>query len=554
MEGTKVLITAALPYSYAPRHFGHLAGVYLPADILARYMRLRGRKTLFVSGTDENATSIVLEAMRKGITPRELCDYYYPIQKSVFDRLGISFDVFSRTSSEVHYDLCKRFYGRLWEKGYIYPRRVVQLYCPVDKKPLPDRFVKGTCPKCGAPDQYGEVCEVCGAIYEAYELVEPRCSICGSSPVLRESTHFFLKLSALTEKVIEYVRPKTYWRKATYNKTLSWLTMEGLRDKDITREYDWGPPAPFPGAEGQVLYNWVENLLGYISATIELSNRLGRPEMYLEYWTSTDTRIYCFIGKDNLFFHTILFPALLIAHGDYVLPYNVVVSEFVGLMGRKISTSRGWVVWLHDLLKWYDPDVIRFYAIMIAPETKDTDFEWHDFKEKVNNVLIATLGNFVNRVLNLLVTKCDGVVPEPRKLGKRDTEVLGLPAAYAERIAEDLEMCEMRSAFLKVLEIAQEGNRYLSETRPWESDADKETNLYVLAQLLNALSVLLYPFLPFSSSKIRRMLNLPEEPLRWEEYSTHLPPGHKIGKPSILYKKVSDDEVEERIKVLVSGG
>ncbi|MCS7143089.1 MAG: methionine--tRNA ligase [Aigarchaeota archaeon] len=548
MERLKVLVTAALPYSYAPRHFGHLAGVYLPADVMARYMRLRGHETVFVSGTDENATSIVLEAMRRGMGPKELCDTYYPLQRSVFDQLGISFDIFSRTSSPIHYKVCEEFYRRLWEKGFVYPKKVLQLYCPKDEKSLPDRFVIGTCPKCGALDQYGEVCEACGSFYEAYELKEPRCSLCGSKPVLKESVHFFLKLSALTERVLDYVRPKVYWRKAAYNKTVSWLEEEGLRDKDITREYDWGPPAPFPGSEGQVLYNWVENLLGYISATKELSINLGNPRMYLEYWTDPNTKIYCFLGKDNLFFHTILFPAILIAHGDYTLPHNVVVSEFVGLMGRKISTSKGWVVWLHDLLKQYDPDVIRFYAIMIAPETKDTDFDWEDFREKVNNVLIATYGNFINRVMSLVVSRCGGVVPKPGKMDSQADRTLSYALSCGERVAESVENSEIRAGFLHVLNLAQEGNRYLSEARPWEGESDYKTVLYVLIQVVHALSVISYPYLPFTSARVRRMLNVDERPARWDEYRAQIPPGHNIGKPEILFRKIGEEEIKEKIR------
>lgn len=551
VQALRVLVTAALPYSYAPRHFGHLAGVYLPADIFARYMRLRGHDVLFVSGTDENATSIVLEAMRRGMTPRELCDYFYPIQKKVFDRLGISFDIFSRTSNPMHYKVCEEFYRTLWRKGYVYPRRVRQLYCPRDEKILPDRFVKGVCPRCGAPDQYGEACEVCGAFYEAYELIDPRCSLCGSTPQIVESTHFFLRLSLLTEPVKQYVKEKTFWRKATYNKTLSWLEGEGLRDKDITREYDWGPPAPFPGAEGQVLYNWVENLLGYISATRELSLARGEPDLWRRFWQDDATKIYCFLGKDNLFFHTMLFPALLIAHGGYTLPYNVVVSEFVGLMGRKISTSRGWVVWLHDLLGILDPDVIRFYATMISPETRDTDFDWRDLQERVNNVLIATLGNLVHRVLNLIHSKFDGLVPEPGPIDPVGEGLLAMIKSTAGEVARSIESCEFRSGFLKILELAQAGNKYLSERKPWMGGEEAATALYVLSQLVKSLSTLIYPYLPSTSKRIREFLGIEPETRSWDEIEEGLVPGQRIGKPEILYRKIPDEVVEEQINLLL---
>ncbi len=514
---------------------------------------MRGDDVVFVCGTDENASSIVIEAMRQGMTPKELCDKYYPIQRDVFEKLGISFDIFSRTSKPIHYKVVEEFYRRLWEKGYIYPKEIKQWWCPKDKIFLPDRFVVGTCPRCGAPNQYGDVCEVCGSWYESSEIIEPRCSLCGTRPEIRSRKHFFLRLSVLADKVLEYVRDKRYWRKGTYNKTISWLEKEGLRDKDITRDYEWGPPAPFPGAEGQVIYNWAENLLGYISATRDWAeNVAGNPDEWRKYWLDGETRLYCFIGKDNLFFHTILFPAILIAHGDYILPYNVVVNEFVNLEGEKLSTSRGWVVWLHDLLKDYDPDMIRYYAAAIAPEGRDTDFKWQDFAEKINGELIATYGNLVHRVLTFIYKRLGGKVPEPREIGERERELLERRVEYAGELADLLERCEFKAGLRVILRLAQEGNKYLNEKAPWKNPEVAETTFYTLAQLTLTLAVISAPYLPFTSEKILRYMNYPRkvEELRWSDAQETLEPGHPINEPKPLFRKISEEEVREKIEGL----
>lgn len=550
----RILVTAALPYAYAPRHFGHLSGAYLPADIFARFMRMLGHDVLFVCGTDENASSIVLEAMKRGITPKELCDMYYPIQKDTFERLGISFDIFSRTSSPIHYETVQEFYKRLWDKGYIYRKRVKQWYCLKDEKVLPDRFVKGTCPVCGAPDQYGEVCEVCASWYEGFELIDARCTLCGERPIVIEKDHFFLKLSSLTDKVLEYVKEKKFWRKSTYNKTMAWLTKEGLKDKDITRDYDWGPPAPFPGAEGQVLYNWVENLIGYISASRDWAIRIGQPDAWRRYWLDSETRLYCFIGKDNLFFHTILFPALLIAHGDYILPYNVVVNEFVNLEGQKLSTSRGWVIWLHEMLERYDPDVIRYYAVAIAPETKDSDFKWKDFQAKVNNELIATLGNFIYRAMSFVYSKFNGIVPEPDEIKDEDTKMLKVIDRIADCIKSSIERCRFKTGIKFLLFLAQYGNRYMNLMAPWVFKENANRSAYTLMQIVKALTVLMVPYLPFTAQRLMQMLNLRinVDTVKWEEYRVRIDPGHVINKPKPLFKKISDEEVDEQLSKLMS--
>lgn len=542
----KFLVTSALPYAYAPRHFGHLAGAYLPADIFVRSRRLMGNDVLYVCGTDENAASIILEALREGITPREVCDKNYPMQRDTFARLGVKFDIFSRTSYDVHYETVSEFYRVLWDKGYIEERQIKQLYCPNCEKILPDRFVKGICPVCGTPDQYGESCEKCATWYEAYELVDPRCTICGTKPEVVESTHYFLKLSKLTDSVLGYIRPKRFWRKATYNKTVSQLENEGLRDKDITRDYDWGPPAPFPNAKSQVIYNWAENLLGYVSATKDWARKQGRPETWKDYWLNRDCRLCCFIGKDNLFFHTILFPAVLIAHGDFVLPYNVVVNEFVNLEGQKLSTSRGWVVWLHDMLERFSPDMIRYYAAIIAPEVKDTDFKWKDFQTKINDELIATLGNYVNRVLLFAYNQFNGTIPEPGELAADDKEVLGYIQEAAKEERDHLEKTEFQAGLRAAFRLAQRGNQYLNSKQPWNNKQEAPRTIYISTQILYGLSVLLQPYLPFTAAKIREYLDVdrPETEIRWTDLEREIGAGSKIRKPQPLFKKISDEEIE----------
>jgi methionyl-tRNA synthetase len=485
--------------------------------------------------------------------PKELCDKYYPLQKEVFEKLGISFDIFSRTSKSIHYEVVGEFYKKLWEKGYIYPKEIKQWWCPKDKMVLPDRFVKGTCPKCGAQDQYGDVCEVCGSWYESFEIHDPRCTLCGGKPEIIRKIHFFLKLSALSPKVLEYVRDKKHWRKATYNKTISWLEKEGLRDKDITRDYQWGPPAPFPGSEGQVIYNWAENLLGYISATRDWAeNVLTLPEAWRDFWMDNETKLYCFIGKDNLFFHTILFPALLIAHGEYILPYNVVVNEFVNLEGEKLSTSRGWVIWLHDLLAEYEPDIIRYYAAAIAPETRDTDFKWQDFADKINGELIGTLGNFIHRVLTFTYERMNGVIPDPGELDERSREMLDTCCNIVEQFKQKIESCEFRDGLKEILRLAQEGNKYLNEKSPWRNPEEAPRTIYVLIQVIHALAAIMSPYLPFTSQKLLEYLNIDKNvnELRWSDAEETLLPGHRIKEPKPLFRKIDERDITEKIKKL----
>lgn len=541
-----------MPYAYAPRHFGHLAGAYLPADIYVRYRRLIGDQVLFVCGTDENAASIILEAQRQEITPQELCDRYHPQQEDTFRRLGVSFDIFSRTSYDIHHKTVTEFYKTLWRKGYIEKRGIKQLYCHECLKVLPDRFVKGICPVCNTPNQYGENCEDCGTWYEAYELLEPKCIICGSKPDVIESIHFFLLLSKLNKTVLEYVTPKKEWRKATYAKTISWLESDGLRDRDITRDYDWGPKAPFPGSKGQVIYNWAENLLGYISATKHWALEQGTPDSWKDYWYRDDCNLFCFIAKDNLFFHTLLFPALLHAHEDFIQPKNVVMNQFVNLKGKKISSSRGWVIYLHEMLEKYDPDMIRFYAAINAPEIRDTDFLWKDFQIKVNNELIATFGNFIHRSLVFAFNKFDKSVPNIDSLREDDEKVLKIVYNTADKLKNHLERTEFQSGLKALLKIAQTGNRYLNSEKPWNNSETATYSIYTSLQIVHILSILSIPYLPFTAEKIRKYLgnHTTYSDLKWTDIRTRITPGTKITKPKALYRKLTENEIDTEIKKL----
>ncbi len=498
------MVTAALPYVYKPRHFGHLAGVYLPADIYTRYCRATGREVLFVCGTDENAATTILEARRRSISPKELSDEQHPLQEEVFRKLGISFDVFSRTSRPIHHGVVWDFYERLDEEGLIYSAEVQQPFCNGCRQYLPDRYVRGNCPKCGAGDQYGDSCEVCAQWYDPSELVDPVCTICGSMPTHGTVRHSFLKLSALQKEVLGYVEKMgRSWRKRTYANTMSWL-QDGLRDRDITRDYEWGPKAPFL-KPGQVIYNWAENLLGYISATRDWArdNTGENQGKWRPYWMGEGARLVCFVGKDNIFFHTILFPALLLGHRGYNLPSDVVVNEFVNFAESKMSTSRGNVVFLHQLLEELEPDVIRYYAAAIAPENRDTVFSWDDLVQRANADLADNIGNLVNRIL-ALTRKVYGEskVPAKETLGPDHLSLVRKIRRTTKKVETLIESFEFKKALENIVELSRIGNRFLNEKRPWENPEGARATIWSALKLLGTLAVLLYPFLPTTAEKI----------------------------------------------------
>ncbi len=541
---SRILVTAALPYVYKPRHFGHLAGVYLPADIYARYNRLRGRELLFVCGTDENAATTILEARRRSTTPRELSDHYHPFQEEVFRKLGISFDIFSRTSRSIHHRTVWDFYEQLEKRNLIYQEDIRQPFCERCEEYLPDRFVKGKCPRCGAEDQFGDSCESCAQWFDASELVDARCTLCGSKPTHKVLRHSFLKLSKLQDQVTGYVESTgRAWRKRTYRRTISWLKEEGLKDRDITRNYEWGPPAPFL-EDGQVIYNWAENLLGYISAARDWAAQ--DESKWKTYWKDPGTKLVCFLGKDNLFFHTILFPALLLGHGGYELPSQVVVNEFVTLSGSKMSASRGHLVSLHELLAKLDPEVLRYYAAAIAPENRDTVFSWEDLVNRVNTDLADSIGNLVNRVL-VLERKFFGERPVPQEVPLDPAHELLIEefGRTRETVEAHIEGFEFKKALEEVVELSRRGNRFLNERRPWENPEDAPTTIWCLLKLLATLAVLLYPFLPTTGERIWEALGH-EDAIgegRWSDSLCAIPTTPSKG-GLILFKKISLDDLD----------
>jgi methionyl-tRNA synthetase len=519
--------------------------VYLPADVYVRFCRAKGREVLFVCGTDENAATTILEARRRATTPQELGDEGHPFQLSVFERLGISFDIFSRTSREIHHKTIWDFYETLHQRGLIFLDEVEQPFCESCEEPLPDRFIKGRCPKCGADDQYGDSCEVCAQWYDASELVDARCTLCGSRPIHKKVKHAFLRLSGLEGEVTDYVRARGGgWRKRTYRKTMSWLTGEGLIDRDITRDYDWGPTAPFLGPH-QVIYNWAENLLGYISATRDWAIQTSRPGAWEGWWKGNGARLVCFLGKDNLFFHTILLPALLLGHGDYNLPDHIVVNEFVNFSSDKMSTSRGNVIWLHELLDVLDPEVIRFYAAAIAPENRDTAFSWEDLVTRANADLSDTIGNTVNRILVLAEkTFCGSAVEEPGEFGTLERQLLEKARTSRAKVEGHLESFEVKKALEEILELCRAGNRYLNEAKPWQDEAGASAAVWTSLKLLGTVAVVLYPILPGTAESIWKQIGHEDtiEECGWDEGLRRSPP-KQLGDREILFRKISLDEL-----------
>jgi len=540
----RYLVTAALPYANGPVHVGHAIGCYIPADVYTRYLRLSGADVLYICGTDEHGTPITVTAEAEGIAPKQVVEKYHVDQLRAFERLGIKFDNFSGTARPPHYELSQHFFKKALENGLLEKKTVERPYCPSCKRFLPDRYVKGTCPKCEAPDQKGDQCEKCGKQLEPHELIKPYCSICKTTPEHRETAHWFFKLSELAPKLEKWIAKEcTNWPANARNFALGWLK-EGLEDRAITRDLSWGIPVPAEGGEGKVLYVWFDAPIGYISSTREWAEKNKKGDEWKKYWTG-DTKIVHFIGKDNIPFHTIIWPATLIAEGSYALPWQIASNEFLNLEGRKVSTSRGWVIWLTDILDEFDADAVRYYLISIAPETSDSDFHLKEFGERVNNELIATLGNFVNRTLTFIKNKNDGVVPEPAAFDKADEEFKKELEGFPKLVGEDLEKFQLKHALSRLLACATAGNQYFQKKEPWKKDP--ATTLYLSANLCRSLAILMYPFLPFSAEKIWEILNLSGSVSEqsWESAGElGVKPGQKIGEVKPLYKKIDDEDIK----------
>ena len=548
-------ITAALPYTNGPIHIGHLAGVYVPADIYARYLRLKGQDVAYICGSDEHGVAIPMKAKKEGVSPQEIIDKYHTIIKKSFQDFGISFDNYSRTSAEIHHKTAADFFTKLYENGDFIEETTEQLFDEQANQFLADRFVVGTCPKCGFDGSYGDQCESCGTSHNATDLINPKSAITGNIPTLKSTKHWFLPLDRYESFLREWilVDHKNDWKPNVYGQVKSWID-DGLRPRAVTRDLDWGIPVPLKDAEGKVLYVWFDAPIGYISSTKEWAEREGKN--WEDYWKNNDTKLVHFIGKDNIVFHCIVFPSMLKAHGDFILPDNVPANEFLNLEGNKLSTSKNWAVWLHEYLEDFpnQQDVLRYTLTANAPETKDNDFTWKDFQVRNNSELVAIYGNFVNRVLVLMNKYYDSVLPEPIKTEQVDLDLLEQVKKSAKIIGEKIEGYKFREALAEYMSIARKGNKYLADEEPWKkikTDPERtQTIMYYAAQLVANLSQLGEIFLPFSSDKLRSFLNI--DLLSWEEgqESMLLKAGHKIEKGGLLFSKIEDEQVEAQLNKL----
>ena len=549
-------ITAALPYTNGPIHIGHLAGVYIPADIYARYQRQIGNDVAFICGSDEHGVPITIKAKKEGVTPQDIVDKYHAIIKTSFEEFGISFDNYSRTSAQIHHQTASDFFKTLYDKNEFVEEITEQLYDPEAKQFLADRFVIGTCPKCGNEESYGDQCEACGTSHNATDLINPKSAITGNTPILKKTKHWFLPLDKHESFLKEWILKghKKDWKPNVYGQVKSWID-DGLRPRAVTRDLDWGIPVPVEGGEGKVLYVWFDAPIGYISSTIEWAELSGKD--WEPYWKDKDTKMLHFIGKDNIVFHCIIFPAMLKAEGSYILPENVPANEFLNLEGQKLSTSKNWAVWLPEYLKEFpnQQDVLRYALNANAPETKDNDFTWKDFQARNNNELVAIFGNFINRVVVLTNKYFDGIVPTPNAFSEVDEATLTAVKAYPAVIASAIERYRFREGGQELMNLARLGNKYLADEEPWKvikTDADRvNTIMYVALQIASALATLSEPFLPFTSDRLKQMLNYDDN--SWQDISSKsvlLPATHQINKATLLFSKIEDKTIQEQLDKL----
>lgn len=553
-------VTAALPYTNGPIHIGHLAGVYVPADIYARFLRLQNKDVAFICGSDEHGVAISMKAKKEGISPQEVIDKYNKIITDSFQEFGISFDNYSRTSAKIHHDTASDFFRKLYDEGKFIEEVTEQLYDAEADQFLADRFVTGTCPKCNSEGAYGDQCEKCGTSLNATDLINPKSTITGSTPVLRETKHWFLPLDQYDTFLREWIIEghKNDWKPNVYGQVKSWLD-DGLKPRAVTRDLDWGIDVPVDGAEGKKLYVWFDAPIGYISSTKEWAAHQGKD--WEPYWKDQDTKLVHFIGKDNIVFHCIIFPAMLKAEGSYILPDNVPANEFLNLEGNKLSTSKNWAVWLNEYLIDFPEkqDVLRYALTANAPETKDNDFTWKDFQARNNNELVAIFGNFINRVMVLTNKYYNGIVPTPNAFNEVDERTLTELKAYPAVIESSIERYRFREALGELMNVARLGNKYLADEEPWKlikTDEERvKTQMYVALQIAAALSTLAEPFLPFSAAKLKNMLNVTssEVEMSWSkvaETSDLIPAGHQIGQAELLFAKIEDEEIQKQIDKL----
>lgn len=549
----RTLVTSALPYANGPIHLGHIAGAYLPADLYVRYKRLTDEDIIHICGSDEHGVPITIAAEKEDKSPQEIVDKFHEQNKQIFKDFGIEFDYYGRTSSEVHHKTSQQFFTKLYEDDVFVQKTEEQLYDPKAEMFLPDRYVKGTCPKCGYEEAYGDQCENCGTSLSPTELIDPKSAITGDTPETRETKHWYLPLGDFQERLEKWIDTRENWKPNVAGQVKSWLD-DGLDDRAVTRDLTWGVPVPLEEAEGKVLYVWFDAPIGYISATKEWATEQGNPDRWKTYWQDEDTDLIHFIGKDNIVFHCIMFPATLMAHGNYVLPKNVPANEFLNLEGKKLSTSRGWAVWLDEYLDDYEPDLLRYVLGTILPETKDSDFSWEDFQNKVNSELADILGNFVYRTTSFTENYFDGIVPELKNPTEKDRQALTAIKKQKKKISEAYETFKLRKAIAETMNLARIGNKYFTEMEPWRTrKEDREicgNTLHVCLQITAALSILFDPILPNKMAALREELNITEAP-KWKDISEDLlEVGSRINKGAILFDKIEDEEVEKQLQKL----
>ncbi len=547
------MVTAALPYANGPIHLGHMAGAYLPADIYVRYKRLINDEVLFICGSDEHGVPITIAADKAGVTPQDVVDKYHTMNADVFEKFGISFDYYGRTSSRTHREISQKFFKKLYDDGVFTKKTENQFYDAKADMFLADRYIKGTCPKCGYTEAFGDQCEKCGASLSPSELIDPVSVLSGEKPEMRETEHWYIPLGNFQDWLKEWIDSKKDWKPNVTGQCRSWLD-GGLGDRAVTRDLKWGVPVPVEGADGKVLYVWFDAPIGYISATVEWAAQVGDPEGWKLFWQDEETELVHFIGKDNIVFHCIMFPAMLKAHGDYILPKNVPANEFLNLEGQKLSTSRGWAVWLHEYLEEFEPDQLRYSLATTLPETKDSDFSWKDFQTRVNSELADILGNFVFRTFSFIDRFFDKQVPPLVNPDKKDLEILNSIKKYGEGISEAYEKFKLRDAVSQTMNLARAANKYFTESEPWhtrKTDPEKCGNtLHVSAQLAAALSVYFFPVIPDACKKIRKSLSLADI-LQWDEVHPEMvKPGTEVSAGEILFKKLEDEIIQKQFDKL----
>ncbi len=551
----KILVASAWPYiNYLP-HLGTLLQI-LSADVVARYYRLKGDEVLYVTGSDEHGTPIEVEAVRRGISPKQLADENHKLVLHLFERWGIRFDNYTRTESPVHKEFVQKTYLKIYKNGYIFSEEAELPFCPNCERFLPDRFIEGVCPFCGYKNARGDQCEQCGRLLEPTELIDSYCAICKTKPILKKSEHWYFDLPKFAEPLREFIETNKQLPENARNFSLS-MIKEGLKPRAVTRDNKWGIPAPFPGAENKTIYVWVEAVLGYVSATVEYFKNLGEEERWKEYWSDKDAKTLYFIGKDNISFHTIILPALLLATKEgYNLPWNVSSTEFLQFQGLKFSKSQRVGIWIDEALQLFPADYWRYYLLASRPETKDSNFSWEQFKEKINADLNDTLGNFIHRALTFINQHYDSKVPKPAKLEAGDKQILKTVEKRIDTAAKRFEECKLQAALRNIISISRLGNQYLNEKEPWKllkTDQQKAANvLYVAAQIIKTLAVTLEPFIPFTAKELRTLLNLPSDvnTPKWDEATKPLEPGHKINKAKPLFNKIDakEEELQENLE------